>query len=96
MDDVAQLLSAARTSTMQLVARSRELLAHGADLRYVQDDYIAVALVFLEDAEAYGVLAATGDASALAAIERVIEKLEALHDKLSRELADQDDLEGDL
>jgi hypothetical protein len=71
---------------VQLVARSRSLLERGADLQRVQDDYIAVALGLLEDAEAYAMLAATGDAGALAAIEGIIENLGALHDKLGLEL----------
>jgi hypothetical protein len=95
MADVGQLVGAARRSALQLVARASALLAHGAGLQHVQDDYVVAALELLEDAEAYGVLAAGGDRDAVAVIEHTIRELDALHRKLSRELAERDQADGD-
>lgn len=95
MDVVEKLLLAARDSVLQLVARLRWLLTRGADLQHVQDDYIAVALGLLEDAETYAVLAAAGDTDAIAAVQAVIHRLEALHHKLSAELEETDQRDRD-
>jgi hypothetical protein len=48
----------------------------------------------LEDAEAYGVLAAGADPDALGATEETMGRLEALNDKLSDELAERGGLSG--
>jgi len=81
-------LAAARSSVLQLVVRSRRLLTRGADLHHVQDDYIAVGIGLLEEAEIHALLGATGDTDAIGASEAAVHRLEELHNKLSAELAE--------
>lgn len=95
MGDVERLVRAARRSVVQLVARARGQISKGADADRVQDRYVARAFSKLEDVEAYAVLAPSGDTEALAAIERIVAELEALHEALSQEFPDQGDAHGD-
>jgi len=48
-----------------------------------------------EERRTYGVLGAAGDADALTAIKSTIQQLEAPHDKLSEELGERDQVDGD-
>lgn len=95
MGDVERLVGAARRSVVQLVARARRQISRGADPDRIQDRYVARALSKLEDVEAYAVLASSGDTEALAAIERIVAKLEALHEALSQDFPDQGDADRD-
>ncbi len=86
---VDRLLDAVRRSVAQLVARSRWALSEGADPDRIQRDYVAAGLSALENAEVYAVLASTGDASALEAIENLLIEMDALHEQLGDEFPER-------
>jgi hypothetical protein len=68
-----------------IVRRARAELAAGADVDRIHRRYLRAALRHLEDVEAYAVLAASDDAEALAAIERLLTTLADLRDELGRQ-----------
>jgi hypothetical protein len=67
------------------VRLARELLQAGAELAYVQAVYTTAAIEMLGDAEALGVLAASGDQDAREALDEAVFKLAALRDRARRE-----------
>jgi hypothetical protein len=77
-----------RASARQLVARAGECMLAGADAKRIHERYVVPALGSLEDAETQAVLAATGDPDALAAIERLVQELDALNRALEEEYPD--------
>jgi hypothetical protein len=75
----------ARGLTEEVVGLASELLQAGADLAYVQTVYTIAAIEILSEAEALGVLAASGDQDAGAALDETLSKLAALRDRARRE-----------
>jgi hypothetical protein len=75
----------ARDLAEEVVRLARELLQAGADLAYVQPVYTIAAIEILSEAEALGVLAASGDQDAGAALAETLSQLAALRDRARRE-----------
>jgi hypothetical protein len=75
----------ARDLTEEVVRLASELLQAGADLAYVQTVYTIAAIEILSEAEALGVLAASGDQDAGAALDETLSHLAALGDRARRE-----------
>jgi hypothetical protein len=75
----------ARDLAEEVVRLARELLQAGTDLAYVQTVYTIAAIEILSDAEALGVLAASGDQDAGAALDESLSKLAALRDRARQE-----------
>jgi hypothetical protein len=75
----------ARDLAEGVVRLARELLQAGADLAYVQTVYTIAAVEILSEAEALGVLAASGDQDAGAALAESLSQLAALRDRARRE-----------
>ncbi len=75
----------ARDLADEVVRLARELLHAGADLTHVQTVYTIAAIEILSEAEALGVLAASGDQDAGAALNETLSKLSALRDQARRE-----------
>jgi hypothetical protein len=75
----------ARDLAEEVVRLARELLQAGADLTYVQTVYTIAAIEILSEAEALGVLAASGDQDASAALDETLSKLVSLRDQARRE-----------
>ena len=61
------------------------MLQAGADLTYVQTVYTIAAIEILSEAETLGVLAASGDQNAGAALDETLSKLVSLRDRARRE-----------
>lgn len=81
-------MRAARTLAYSVLASAADALNAGAPLERVQGHFVTRAASLLSGAEADAVLAATGDASALTAIERRVEDLAALRAQLDAEFGD--------
>jgi hypothetical protein len=75
----------ARDLAEGVVRLARELLQAGAELAYVQAVYTTAAIEILGEAEALGVLAASGDQGAGDALDEAVSKLAALRDQARRE-----------
>jgi hypothetical protein len=75
----------ARGLAEEIVRLARELLQVGADLAYVQSVYTIAAIEILSEAEALGVLAASGDQDAGAALDETVSQLVSLRDRALRE-----------
>jgi hypothetical protein len=75
----------ARDLAEGVVRLARELLEAGAELAYVQAVYTAAAVEILGEAEALGVLAASGDQDAGDALDEAVSKLAELRDRARRE-----------
>jgi hypothetical protein len=75
----------ARDLTEEVVRLGRELLQAGADLAYVQTTYTIAGIEMLSEAEALGVLAASGDQDAGAALDETLSRLAVLRDRARRE-----------
>ncbi len=75
----------ARDLTEEVVRLARELLQAGADLAYVQIVYTIAAIEILSEAEALGVLTASGHQDAGAALDETLSQLAALRDRARRE-----------
>jgi hypothetical protein len=75
----------ARGLTEEIVRLASESLQADADLEYVQTVYTIAAIEILSDAEALGVLAASGDQDAPAALDETVSQLAALRDRATRE-----------
>jgi hypothetical protein len=75
----------ARGLTEEVVRLASELLQAGADLAYVQTVHTIPAIEILSEAEALGVLAASGDQDTSAALDETLSKLAALRDRARRE-----------
>lgn len=74
-DDIDQLIGLTRDLAEDIVALAGELLLSGADIEWVQRQYVVSAIELLADAEAQGVLAAAGDRDALDALGRITDEL---------------------
>lgn len=85
MDDTGRLLELARRAANDVTALAGELLLLGADANRVHRGYAVAALELLSEAEAQGVLAATGDQGARKAINYVIERLSRLEHRARKE-----------
>lgn len=81
-DETMQL---ARGLTEEVVRLASELLQAGADLARVQTHYTIAAIEILRDAEALGILAASGDQDARAALDETLSKLVSLRDRAHQE-----------
>jgi hypothetical protein len=68
-----------------VVRLARELLQTGADLAYAQTVYTIVAIELLSEAEVVGLLAASGDQNAGAALDETLSELATLSDRARRE-----------
>jgi hypothetical protein len=75
----------ARGLAEETVRLARELLGAGTDLTHVQADYAIAAIEMLSEAEAHGVLAASGDQDARAALDETLSKLVSLRDRAHQE-----------
>jgi hypothetical protein len=75
----------ARSLTEEVVRLARELLQAGTGLAYVQTVYTMPVIELLSEAEALGVLAASGDQDAGAALDESLSQLAALRDRARRE-----------
>ncbi len=75
----------ARDVAEEVVRLARELLQAGAELAYVQTVYTIAAIETLGEAEALGVLTASGDQDAGAALDETLSQLVVLRDRASRE-----------
>jgi len=75
----------ARGLTKEVVRLASELLQAGADLAHVQTHYTIAAIEILSEAEAFGVLAASGDQDARAALDETLSKLAGLRDRAHQE-----------
>jgi hypothetical protein len=75
----------ARDLAEGVVRLARELLEAGAELAYVQAVYTAAAIEILGEAEALGVLAASGDQDAGDALDEAVSKLAELRNRARRE-----------
>jgi hypothetical protein len=77
----------ARDLAEEVVRLARELLQAGAELAYVQAVYTTAAIEILAEAEAeaLGVLAASGDQDAGDALDEAVSKLADLRDRARRE-----------
>jgi hypothetical protein len=75
----------ARDLAEGVVRLARELLQAGADLAYIQTIYTTAAIEILGEAEALGVLAASGDQDAGEALDEAVSKLAELRDRARRE-----------
>jgi hypothetical protein len=71
----------ARDLAEELVRLARELLQTGTGLAYVQTVYTIAAIEILSEAEALGVLAASGDHDAGAALDETLSQLVVLRDR---------------
>lgn len=85
MSSPDETMRLARDLTEEVVRLARELLHAVADLEYVQTVYTIAAIEILSDAEALGVLAASGDQDAGAALDETVSQLAALSDRARRE-----------
>lgn len=75
----------ARDLAEEVVRLARELLQAGAGLAYVETVYTIPAIEMLSEAEALGVLAASSDQDAGAALDDTVSQLAALRDRASQE-----------
>jgi hypothetical protein len=75
----------ARDLAEEVVRLARELLQTGTDLAYVQTVYTIAAIEILSEAEALGVLAASGDHDAGVALDETLSQLVVLRDRARRE-----------
>ena len=75
----------ARDLAEEVVRFASELLQAGAELAHVHTDYTIAAVEMLGEAEALGVLAASGDQDAGAALGETVSQLAALRDRACRE-----------
>ncbi len=80
-----QTMRLARDLAEEVVRLARELLQAGAGLAYVQTDYTIAAIEMLSEAEALGVLAASGEQDASAALDETLSQLATLRDRARRE-----------
>jgi hypothetical protein len=81
MERVDALISMARDLAEEVVDIAGDLLTAGLEIASVRDQYVAIAIKLLSDAEAQAVLATTGDQHALSALARTVEALANLRDK---------------
>jgi hypothetical protein len=75
----------ARDLTEEVVRLASELLPEGAELAHVQTDYTIAAIEMLGEAEALGVLAASGNQHARSALDETLSELADLRDRARRE-----------
>jgi hypothetical protein len=75
----------ARDLAEEVVRLARELLQAGAELGHVQTVYTTAAIEMLGEAEALGVLAASGDQGAGGALDETVSKLADLRDRARQE-----------
>jgi hypothetical protein len=75
----------ARDLAEEVVRLARELLQAGGELAYVQTVYTMAAIEILSEAEALGVLAASGDQDAGVALDGILSQLAALGDRARKE-----------
>lgn len=75
----------ARGLAEEVVRLATEMLQAGADLARVQTHYVIVAIEILSEAEALGVLAASGDQDAHIALDKTLSKLARLRDQARQE-----------
>lgn len=75
----------ARSLAEEIVRLAGELLQAGADLEHVRADYTIAAIETLREAEALGVLAASGDQNASAALDENLSRLAELRDRACQE-----------
>jgi hypothetical protein len=83
-----ELMRATRTLAYSVLASAAETLNAGAPLDRIQEHFVTGAARLLPDSEADAVLAATGDLSALMAIERRVGDLAELRAQLAAEFGD--------
>lgn len=69
----------------EVVRLAAETLQAGADLAHVQTHYVIAAIEILSEAEALGVLAASGDQDARTALDESLSKLAGLRDQAHQE-----------
>ena len=81
-------MRAARTLAYSVLASAADALDAGAPLDRIQGRFVTRAARLLSEAEADAVLAATGHASAITAIERRVEDLAELRARLYAEFGD--------
>ena len=85
MSNPDETMRLARDLAEEVVRLATELLQAGADLAYVQTVYTIAAIEILSEAEALGVLAASGDQDAGAALNQTLSRLATLRDRARRE-----------
>ncbi|MFI4993616.1 MAG: hypothetical protein ACHQCH_08400 [Solirubrobacterales bacterium] len=85
MSDADENMRLARGLTEEVVRLASELLQAGAELAHVQTHYTTAAIEILSEAEALGVLAASGDQDARAALDETLSKLAELRDRAHQE-----------
>jgi hypothetical protein len=80
MDDLDELIKLARNLSETVVGAASDLLSAGVDVEHVHDRYVVSAIELLADAEAQGILAASGNQDAFVALARIVGTLTNLRD----------------